>query len=253
MPDLPPELLRTPIAHRGLHDPDAGVIENSVSSFRAAIAAGYGIECDLQCSADGQAMVFHDYDLGRLTGVKGPIAQQSCKALQQMQLTGSDDTIPTLAELLNLVDGQVPLLIELKDQDGALGADVGGLERAVATALADYEGAAALMSFNPHSIAALADMAIGLPVGLTTCDFAEADWGLIPPARRDALRGIPDFDRLGACFVSHDHRTLDTAPVARLRAQKVPILTWTIRNTSQEIAARRIADNITFEGYLPAH
>lgn len=253
MPDLPPAFLRLPLAHRGLHDRSAGVIENSLSAFRAAIEAGYGIECDVQRSADGDAMVFHDYDMRRLTGRPGPITRQPTEALRQTPLTGADDTIPTLSEVLAVVAGKAPLLIEVKDQDGALGPDVGPLELAVADALQEYDGPVAVMSFNPHSVEAFRHDAPDIPVGLTTCDFAVADWGLTPAIRRAELAAIPDFDRLGCSFISHDHVTLDTAPVAALKARDVPVLTWTIRNPAEEDAARRVADNITFEGYRPAH
>lgn len=253
MPDLPDAFLTTPLAHRGFHDQAAGIIENSASAFRAAIDAGYGIECDIQRSADGDAMVFHDYDLARLTGQPGPVTQQTTEALQNTVLSGSRDTIPTLTEVLQLVAGQVPLLIEIKDQDGALGPAVGELEQAVATALRGYVGAVAVMSFNPHSIDAFSCHAPDVPVGLTTCAFDAESWGLIPAQRRAELAGIPDFDRLKCCFVSHDHRDLTSTAVQALKTRGAPILSWTIRSTAEETAARTIADNITFEGYAPAH
>ncbi|MHA3913960.1 glycerophosphodiester phosphodiesterase family protein [Halovulum sp. GXIMD14793] len=253
MPDLPDAFLTTPLAHRGFHDQAAGIIENSASAFRAAIDAGYGIECDIQRSADGDAMVFHDYDLARLTGQSGPVVQRTTEALQNTILSGSRDTIPTLTEVLQLVAGQVPLLIEIKDQDGALGSAVGPLEQAVANALKDYVGGVAVMSFNPHSIDAFSRYAPDVPVGLTTCAFDAESWGLIPAQRRAELAGIPDLDRLNCCFISHDHRHLTSHAVQALKTCGVPLLSWTICSKAEETAARTIADNITFEGYAPAH
>ncbi|WP_095587321.1 glycerophosphodiester phosphodiesterase family protein [Actibacterium ureilyticum] len=246
---LPPGLLTRPIAHRGYHDRTAGVIENSRAALRAALAAGYGAEIDVQLSADGQAMVFHDYDLKRLTGQPGAVRQRSAADLGAMPLTDGGETIPTLDEVLTLVAGRLPLLIEVKDQDGALGPDVGPLEQAVARALEGYGGDVALMSFNPHSVAALARLAPLRPRGLVTCDFAAEDWQLVPEARRAELRDIPDFDATGASFISHDADDLDAAPVARLKSHGVPILCWTIRSAGDEARARRVADNVTFEGY----
>lgn len=249
MTPLPRAFLDRPIAHRALHDRAAGRIENSPAAIRAAIAAGYGIEIDIQRSADGQAMVFHDYDLQRLTGTRGAIQQHSAKALRGLTLTGGNDTIPTLPEVLALVGGAVPLLIEVKDQDGAMGPRVGPLEDAVAAALDGYDGPVALMSFNPHSVAALADRMPQHPRGLTTCAYAPEDHPTLPAATRDTLRGIPDAHRTGASFISHDHRDLSSPRVAALKAQGLAVLCWTVRSPEEEASARRIAQNVTFEGY----
>ena len=131
MTDLPTSFLRLPFAHRALHDIANGRPENSRAAVRAAMAAGYGIEIDLQLSRDGQAMVFHDYHLGRLTKEQGPIQQRDAEALRAIRLIGGDEGIPTFAEILDLVAGQVPLLVELKDQHGQMGETDGRLEQAV--------------------------------------------------------------------------------------------------------------------------
>lgn len=249
---LPDAFLGAPIAHRGYHDRAAGRIENSPSAFRAAIEAGYGIECDIQPASDGTPMVFHDYDLRRLTGQPGRIAARTPEELQRLALSGGGDTIPTLTSVLALVAGRVPLLIEIKDQDGALGPSVGALEERVAAALAGYEGPAALMSFNPFSMAAMARAAPHLPRGLTTSAYKPEDWPLIPAPVRDRLRGIPDYDEVGASFISHEAADLDRPRVADLKAAGAAILTWTIRSPEADAAARRIAENVTFEGYRAA-
>ena len=156
MPRLPDIFLTTPIAHRGYHDRSAGRRENSLSAFSAAIAAGYGIELDVQPSSDGVSMVFHDDTLDRLTDQTGPIRDRTAAELGALRLKDSTDTSPTLSAVLDLVAGQVPLLIEIKDQDGANGPNVGPLEEAVAKTLNGYSGPVALMSFNPHSMAVIA-------------------------------------------------------------------------------------------------
>lgn len=246
---LPREFLDRPIAHRALHDAADGRPENSRAAIRAAIAAGYGIELDLQLSADGQAMVFHDYDLGRLTDAAGPLRLREAKELAAITLKNGDEGIPTLSEVLKIVAGQAPLLLEIKDQDGAMGEDVGPLERAVADALNGYAGSVALMSFNPHSIAHIARLAPDLPRGLTTSAFLPEHWPTLPERTRNRLRAIPDFDATGACFVSHDWQDLENPTLASLRARDVPILCWTIRSKRDEAKARALAHNITFEGY----
>lgn len=249
---LPESFLARPIAHRGYHDRAAGRVENSRAAFAAAIAEGYGIELDLQPSKDGVPMVFHDYALSRLTGETGPVAQRLAEELGQIGLIGGGEGIPTLAEVLRLVDGRVPLLIEIKDQDGALGPNIGALERATAEVLGGYGGDVALMSFNPHSMAAMAELMPDVPRGLVTDDYRPEDWETIPEARRAELRGIPDYDRVGACFISHRHGALGQRRVAELKAQGAQILCWTIRSEADEAKAREVAANVTFEGYPAA-
>ncbi|MEC7763441.1 MAG: glycerophosphodiester phosphodiesterase family protein [Pseudomonadota bacterium] len=249
MTQLPAAFLGAPLAHRAYHDKASGRPENSRAAVRAAVAAGYGIECDVQLSRDGVAMVFHDYDLARLTGDKGPVAQRSAQDLGAITLIGGDEGIPTLAEVLDIVAGQVPLLIEIKDQDGAMGANIGPLEAAVADALEGYTGPVAVMSFNPHSVARMAELAPDTPRGLTTCGYSAEDWPLLNATTRTLLARIPDFDRVGASFISHDARDLTAPVVAELKAKSVPVLCWTIRSPAAETQAREIADNVTFEGY----
>lgn len=246
---LPAAFLTRPVAHRAYHDKGAGRPENSRAAIRAAVDAGYGIEIDVQPSSDGRAMVFHDYDLGRLTPQSGPIAQRPAAALGQIPLLHGNETIPTFAEVLEIVAGQVPLLVEIKDQDGIMGDTVGPLEQAVAADLQGYSGDVALMSFNPHSVAALAQHAPDHPRGITTCDYAAEHWPLLSDATRAHLATIPDFDRVGACFISHAAGELTSPHVTALKARGVPVLCWTIRSPEDEAKARRIADNITFEGY----
>ncbi|MBU2983021.1 phosphodiesterase [Lentibacter algarum] len=252
-PALPASFLEAPIAHRGLHDMAEGRPENSLGAFTAATALGYGIELDLQLSKDGEAIVFHDYFLDRLTSEKGPLAQRTAEELCGISLLHSRaDRIPTLAQVLAVVAGRVPLLIELKDQDGELGENIGKLEAATVKALQGYSGDVALMSFNPHSVAELARLAPTLSRGLTTCDYLKQDWPTVPEARLAELRLLPDATRVGSGFVSHQADDLNNPQVTKLRAQGLPVLCWTIRSPEQEATVRKAADNITFEGYLPA-
>ena len=247
---LPLEFLATPLAHRALHDRTRP--ENSRAAIEAAIAHGYGIEIDIQASADHEALVFHDYDLDRLTGASGPLRSRTRAELADVRLGHTDEDIPDLTEALEIIDGKVPLLVEIKDQDGALGPGVGPLEEAVARAFVGYRGPLAVMSFNPHSVARMAELCPDVPRGLTTDAFDPIDWP-VPKARLAELATIPDYARTGASFISHNWRDLDRPRVARLKSEGATVLCWTIRSAQEEAKARRIADNITFEGYLATH
>ncbi len=242
---LHPDFRRIPLAHRGLHGP--GTPENSRAAVAAAVAAGYGIEIDVRIAADGAAMVFHDATLDRLTAATGPVADRRGAELCALRLAGTDETIPTLHEVLGRVAGLVPLLVEVKPD--AAGADRPGgpldrAARAVAAALTGYDGPVAVMSFDPGIVAVLAQAAPAVPRGLTTMTWpADA-----PGAAR--LNAIADYDRTGASFVSHDAADLAHPRLAGLRARG-PVLCWTIRDAASECVARTRSDNITFEGYRP--
>lgn len=249
MTTLPDSFLKRPIAHRGYHDAGSGIVENTRAAFEAAIEAGYGIELDVQLSADGFAMVFHDYEMSRLTGETGPIRTRTRDALTRIILKDTDETIPTLPEILSQIAGRVPLLIEIKDQDGAMGPDIGPLEQSVADALRDYDGPAAVMNFNPHSVIRLAQLAPNVPRGIVTCHFGAEYWQLLNETTRSRLRAIPDYLRAGASFISHRHDDLANPRIAELRAAGARVICWTIRSFEAEIEARKVADNVTFEGY----
>ena len=247
---LPSDFIERPFAHRALHDAGAGRPENSCEAIAAAIAADYGIEIDLQLSSDGVPMVFHDYHLGRLTAADGPVTARSAAALRGITLRGGATGIPTFDEVLDLVDRKVPLLVELKDQDGAMGCTVGPLERAVATRLAEYAGPIAVMSFNPNSVEAIAAALPDVLRGITTGSYSADTSPALPRKIRDHLRAIPDYDRTGASFISHEAADLSRPRVAQLKADGATILCWTVRSPNEEAVARQIADQVTFEGYL---
>lgn len=249
---LPAEFLRLPLAHRALHKRAERRPENSPSAIRAAVAAGYGIEIDVQCSADGQAMVFHDEWMERLTEATGFVKDYTAAELGRIQLRDCDDCIPTLPEVLAMVAGQVPMLIEIKDQTDSMSETDGRLEAATAAALVGYQGPVAVMSFNPHSIAHMAHLAPDVLRGLTTAAYDHAGWAPLSPARCDELREISDYDRVGACFISHEAADLHRPRVLDLKSKGAAVLTWTIRSAKAEAAAREVAQNVTFENYLAA-
>lgn len=248
---LPMAFRTTPLAHRGLHDIGVGVPENSLLAFRGAVAGGYGIELDVQLAADGQAMVFHDDTLDRVANGSGAIRAQGSDALGHIHLRGSAETIPTLAAVLALVAGRVPLLIEIKEYLDTMLPTPGLLEQAVATALQGYSGPVAVMSFNPHCVAHMARLAPMVPRGLTTEAFDPVQNAPIPPLTCARLRAIPDYEPTLCSFISHQASDLDRPRVADLKALGASILCWTIRSPEQANVALSIAHNITFEGYRP--
>ncbi len=247
---LPENFLRLPIAHRALHDRAAGRVENSPAAIKAAVAAGYGIEIDLQLSKDGVPVVFHDETLDRLTDQTGPVNARTAADLGRIRLTGSTDTIPKLAEVLTLIDGKIPLLIEIKDQSLVMGPTDGRLEAATAKALQGYTGDAALMSFNPASVAHMARLAPHLPRGIITSAYDPDDWAPLPADRCAHFRAVPDYDATLSSFISHEAPDLARDRVAELKRLGAKVLCWTIRSAEAEALARKIADNVTFEGYL---
>ncbi len=246
---LPRSLVTLPVTHRGYHDRAANRPELSMAAFQAAIEAGYGIELDVQLTADAQVAVFHDDDLDRVTDATGPVIARTAAQLARIRLLGTPETIPTLREVVDLIAGRVPLLIEIKDLRDTRSLTSGLLEHAVADSLKGYPGPVAVMSFNPYIVLNMARLAPHLPRGLTTEYYDHAVCAPIPPATCDRLREIPDYDATGASFISHRHTDLGQARVADLKARGADILCWTIHSPAEEAAARKVADNITFEGY----
>lgn len=224
-----------PFAHRGLHG--GGIAENSLAAFRAAVAAGFGVELDVQLSRDGEAIVFHDDELDRLTEATGAVAERSAAELGRIRLRGSDEAIPTLTDALGVIAG-APLLIELKAPDR----HVRPLCGAVARALAPYIGEVGVMSFNPE--VARRFRGAGRLRGLIVSEQGKGKWrGRIE--RNLALwRARPDF-------LAYDIRDLpsDTAALARFGGKAV--YTWTVRTTEERARAAEHADQIIFEA-MPA-
>ena len=246
--------LARPIAHRGLHDRKAGVIENSLSAIRAAAAAGYGIEIDLQCSADGEAICFHDDDLQRLTGEPGAVREWRADALTALKLKGGEgDLVPSFAQALEAA-GAAPLLVEIKRQGSEVGA--GKLEFRAASLIADHlaagGGPVAVMSFDPKSVAWYHQHAPEIPRGIVSMDWDRDDeGGEFDPETRRALTDMATFEGSEADFFSYRWKDLPTPRTRMLRAAGFPGLCWTTRSAEEDATARRHADNVTFEGYVP--
>lgn len=250
---LPDCFLTIPLAHRGYHDGDLGHRpENTLAAFQAAIDAGYGIELDVQLTADGQAMVFHDDTLDRLTGQGGTVLSHTAAELGRLRVLGSDQTIPTLPDVLAFIAGRTHVLIEIKDLFDSMERTSGRLERATAEALRSYRGPVAIMSFNPWCMVEMLELTPHLPRGLATEYFEYHLCAPIPPTVCDRLREIPDYKATQCTFISHRFTDLAMPRVAELKALGAAVLCWTIRSPGQEAQARSIAQNITFEGYVAA-
>jgi glycerophosphoryl diester phosphodiesterase len=243
---MPDWLIARPVAHRGLHDATQGVIENTASAFQAAISAQYAIECDLQISADGEAMVHHDDALGRLTEGTGRLDQLSAAELKRAAFKATADRIMTLGELCDLVAGRSTLLIELKSRfDGD-----NRLARRTAEVLAGYAGPVAAMSFDPGQVAAMKDLAPRLTRGLVAqkADRAREHDTSTPSAARYAFQTLTARVQFLAYRVQDLSSTL---PFISRRILGLPLLTWTVRTPADRDRAARYADQIIFEGLRP--
>lgn len=223
-------------AHRGLHGP--GIPENSPSAFAAALACGMGIECDVQRTADGQAVVFHDFELDRLTRERGPVAERTAAQLGAIVLSGSDDTIPSLRQLLELVKGRVPLLIEVKARRDSR---VAALCLAVRRVLEGYRGPHAVMSFDPRVSHWFARHSPHTVRGLV---LSEEDDRTLPGMVRRRLwlwHAQPDF-------LAYDIRDLPSRFATAQRRRGLPLLTWTVRSAELAQRATEQADAPIAEG-----
>jgi len=242
-------LTARPIAHRGLHDAAAGVIENTASAFSAAIARGYGIECDLQISADGEAMVYHDEALGRLTAGNGRLAEMRAVEIRQACFKESADRIMTLGELCDLVAGHAALVIELKSHfDGDR-----RLVRRVVDVLGRYRGRVAVMSFDPGMIELVRSIAPQLTRGLVAeHHHAHNESGALPVGEKHRMAWLLHIIRTRPQFLAYAVRDLPAAvPLIARAIFRLPLLTWTVRNEADRARGVRWADQIIFEGWRP--
>jgi glycerophosphoryl diester phosphodiesterase len=242
-------LTARPIAHRGLHDAAAGLIENTAGAVRAAIAAGYGIETDVQISADGEAMVHHDDVLGRLTEGEGRLDQMSAAELKRVPFRDSDEHMLTLGELCDLVGGRVTMLIELKSRfDGD-----DRLPARVAEILTGYRGHAAPISFDPRQVAQVRHRAPGLTCGIVAAKYhPHPYWDLMPFWMRHGMGYLVTGLAARAQFVAYGVDDLPAlAPLFARAVLRLPLLTWAVRTEAERRTAARWADQMIFEGFRP--
>jgi glycerophosphoryl diester phosphodiesterase len=231
-----PWLTERPIAHRGYHDLNRKVWENTLSAFARAADAGFAIECDLQYAADAVPVVFHDDDLKRLCGIEGDLRQRTAAELGLLKVGGTEDGVPTLRRLLDLVKGRVPLVLELKGREG----DDDGFAMAVLDTIEDYDGPVALMSFDHWLLKDLTAIGTSRPVGLT----AEG-------ARPENFAVHEEAMQLGLDFISYHYGHLPNAFISRQRDLGRQVITWTVRDDEARTITALNADQMTFEGFDP--
>jgi len=238
--------LKRPIAHRGLHDASRGVIENSASAVAAAIARDLAIEVDLQCAKDDQPVVFHDATLDRLTGQTGPVISRSASELTAIPLHGSKDRILSLRDLLTLIDGRVPLVIEIKSKWDA----DDRYEVNIANELASYRGPVAVMSFDPNCVARFRNLLLSLPRGLISETFEDKHyWSRLSWRQRFIMRHLLTSAIAKPNFIAYDIRALPAlAPALARILFGLPLLTWTVRSEADKSRAAKYADAMIFEG-----
>jgi glycerophosphoryl diester phosphodiesterase len=240
-----------PIAHRGLHHAKRGIIENTAPAFLAAIEKGYGIECDVRPAADGLPVVFHDETLKRLVDGSGPVARVTQRQLKTLRHRIGGAPILTFAELLDLVSGRVPLLIEIKSEWEA--PQKSFLKQIAATASA-YNGPIALMSFDPAIMTGIRSLASNLPRGMISGNYVGRGWWgrRITGKRAASLRNFLESGPVVPDFYAYDVNALPTPVTEYARAvHGLPLFTWTVRTAKQRRIAAQWADAMIFEGFEP--
>jgi glycerophosphoryl diester phosphodiesterase len=242
-------LTAQPVAHRGLHDAASGVIENTASAFTAAIAGGFAIETDLQLSGDGEAMVHHDFALGRLTLGTRQLAAMTAAGLKEVPFKDTADRMMTLGEMCDLVAGRTPMLIELKSRF----AGERQLVERTAQVLTSYSGPVAVMSFDPDFVAALREIAPGLPRGIVAeRHYVHQEWKDFTAAQRRNLAFLLHAFRTRPHFVAYQVKDLPSpGPFIARHVLGLPLLAWTVRSAEDRTRARRWADQMIFESFRP--
>jgi len=248
-PNAPAWLTARPIAHRGLHDRSAGIVENSIAAAKAAIAHGFSIECDVQDTADGEVVVFHDHTLERLTGATGAVKATPLARMTALTLTGSTQTVPTLQEFLAAIGGKTPLVLEIKSRfDGDP-----TLTRRTLAIIEGYDGPVCVKSFDPEVVALVRDLAPQRPRGIVAqshYDDSGVD-GLSETKTRE-MANLLHFPRTEPDFVSWHVADLPcAAPFLCRHLRSMPVMTWTVWDAETGLAARGHADQIVFEGFVP--
>lgn len=246
-------LFPNPIAHRGLHDRAKGVIENTASAFEAAIAGGFAIECDVQLTADGVPVIFHDDDMERLLGKPGAVADVTVAEMVAMKLLDSSagDCPQKFVDFLTQIAGRTLLQIELKHQRDAHGTQL--LARSVAELLKTYDGPVTIESFDPNLLTAIRQFGFTGPRGIITYDYERKDWDPhLTDQQRYTLRHLLHWHETQFDFISCQDKALTLPAITFWRALGKPVTAWTIRSQAEAEAVRPLVDQIVFEGFDPA-
>lgn len=245
----PDWLTARPIAHRGLHSQKSGLVENTKDAAAAAIAQNYAIECDVQCTHDGEAVVFHDFTLDRLIQAEGRVDALSARELSRLAYKDCDQTIISLPAYLAYIGGRVAVVIEIKSRcDGNMRL----AERVLATA-ATYPGPVCLKSFDPAVLVHLRDLGAMCPLGLVAqASYEDEEWARLPREQRASFTDLRDFPLARPDFLSWNHGDLPHAVPNLCRGGiGMPVMTWAVGSEAAGKQAKLWADQIIFEGFEP--
>ena len=235
-------LVTTPIAHRGLFD-NIKIPENSISAFSKAIDLNYPIELDIRMLSDNTIVAFHDEKLSRMTGADGYINNLTYPQIEHLKLLNTEDKIPTFKQILELVDGKVPLLIELKNTKKA-----GIFESKVAEMLKEYKGEFAVQSFNPRTVEWFKDNMPDVTRGLLSGYFEGSNLNF---AEKFVLKRLKYAPFCKPHFINYDVNHLPNRFVKRKEFACLPLLAYTVKNEKQYLKSLKHCDNIIFEGFTP--
>lgn len=245
----PDWIVSRPIAHRGLHDAKRSVIENTVGAALAAVAGKFAIECDVQLTADGEAVVFHDFTLERLTAASGRVDQHSAAALSAIPMRATSDRIVTLQSFLEIIGGQAGLVCEIKSRfDGDM-----RLTRRVAEIVNASNAPVVLKSFDPRVIIALRTLTPRHARGIVAMlDYSYPDYESCTADEKKAMANLLHFEESRPDFISWRVRDLPTAaPFLCRKGMGLPVMAWTVRTAGDRALAAAHADQMVFEGFTP--
>jgi glycerophosphoryl diester phosphodiesterase len=227
-----------------LHDHCAGIPENSLAAFERAVINGYPIEMDVRLLRDSKVVVFHDKSLERMTRHRGMIKDYDSREIRRIKLLDGQQTIPLLSDVLDAVAGQVPLVVEVKNEDHR----VGPLEKALWQCLSSYKGKYAIVSFNPFTLKWFRINAPEVVRGQLASDFHGED---LPLYTKFLLRNLLLNRASRPDFILYDIRCLPYWAPVRAKRRGIPLLGWTTRSQEEHIKAMKYCDNVIFEGYQP--
>lgn len=235
-------LTDTYVAHRGLFDNGNGIPENSLPAFARAVTNGFGIETDVQMSADGVLMVFHDDSLKRMTGEDGNLVDKTYEQLRQLRLLDTDCVIPTFDEFLAAAQG-VNLVVEIKTHD-----KIGEVEQKVYDALKGYAGHYCIESFNPFIVRWFKRHAPEVIRGTLSCSYEQAPWSNF---KKRLLADLKLCKWNGSQFIAYDAETIRGNKAVKRFGKKIPIICWTVKSQTQYDELRDNFDNMIFDSFIP--
>ena len=232
-------LTKNLIAHRGVHDKN--IPENSIEAFKIAISNKYIIELDLHILKDNKIIVFHDDNLYRMTGIRKKVKECTYEEIKELKLNNTESRIPLFKDVLNLVDGKVPILIELKTDN-----KVGKLEKELTKLLTGYKGEYAIQSFNPLSIFYFKNYYPNIIRGQLSCAFKEEKMNFFS---RYVLKNLCFNFLTKPDFVSYDIHDISKKEVEKLR-EKYLMLGWTVKTKKEFEETKKYFDNIICEDVI---